>query len=113
MEIKNKEDSELKQIAMDLCDGKIFCDLHLSDRKSNLPLVFLPIAFGAFKDEEDVKNIGLVYEYLSEAGPRGINGFPNFTSMRVLNIRDAEIMMTHHDEYKKIKDSFKDSEKTA
>ncbi len=112
MGTKEETKKDLKQIAVDLYDDKIFCDRQLTNQ-SSMPMVFLPIALGAFKNEEDVKDIGLIYEYLSEAGPRGINGYPCFFSMRILTIEETKEMFKHYEEYKKLKDSFKDSEETA
>jgi len=54
--------------------------------------VFMVLIFmGAKQRREMIKNPpGLIYEYLSEAGPRSINGMPSFFSMRMLSKADAE-----------------------
>jgi len=35
-----------------------------------------------------LQNIGVIYEYISKAGPRSINGYPCFFSFRILNKAD-------------------------
>lgn len=52
----------------------------------------MPIPFGAFSDfsEEDLKDIGLLYEYLDAQGPRSINGYPSFSSLRLMSKSDWE-----------------------
>lgn len=53
--------------------------------------------------ENMLKSIGLVYEYLDKAGPRGINGMPNFFSCRLLNQDDAKKMFEYYEKYKEIR----------
>lgn len=71
-----KTDSDLKKIAVDLYEGKIFTDRHIQG--SEIQMVFMPIALGAFQNvsEEELKDLGLIYEYLDQAGPRSINNMP-------------------------------------
>jgi hypothetical protein len=47
----------------------------------------MPIALGAFAEEskEDLEQIGMIYEYMSEAGPRSINSYPMFMSFAMLS----------------------------
>ena len=42
------------------------------------------------KREEFLKNIGMLYEENSKAGPRGINGFPMFMSCNIVSISDTK-----------------------
>jgi hypothetical protein len=106
-----KAHEELKQIAMDLVDGKIFSDRHLGEsNQSMLGSVFMPIVLGAFSKmtEEELKEgkVSFIYEYLSEAGPMAVNGMPTFFSMRVLNKEETEIMFEYHDKYASLKEEF-------
>jgi len=50
-----------------------------------------------------LESIGLVYEYISEAGPMCINGHPIFMSIRFLNIEDTKKMFDYHDKYMEIR----------
>lgn len=49
-------------------------------------MVFLPLLLGA----EVPRNTAHIYEYLSEAGPRQVNGYPIFMSMRLLTKDQTE-----------------------
>lgn len=51
-------------------------------------------------NENYISSIGLVYEYMSNAGPMSVNGLPNFFSARFLNIEDTEKMFKFYESYK-------------
>lgn len=152
---RSKSDKELKQIAMDIYDGKIFCDRQCG---RDVGMVFIPLMFMGptaptkpevessddlvenrdkvadyFQEEEDLMNqyekdldeyekefeyyienyapsIGMVYEYISEAMPRSINGLPIFSSMEILNKEETEIMFEYFEKYKKIKEEFEEQD---
>ena len=40
--------------------------------------------------EDFIKNIGMLYEEYSKAGPRGINGMPTFFSCKIVSIEDTK-----------------------
>ena len=88
---KPHTDDELKELAIGIHAGSIFTDRHLHDQ-SALPMVFMPLVLGALKDKsvDDIKSIGLIYERIDAAGPRSINGYPCFTSMRLLDKPDTK-----------------------
>lgn len=102
-----KTDLELKQIAADIYEGKIFTDRHIKNQK-DLTFVFMPLMLGGFKNvpENDIKKIGLIYEYLDKAAPRSINGMPCFTSLRFLLIDELDQVHDFLEQYKKMKDDF-------
>lgn len=149
--IKSKEEKELKKIARDLFDGKIYTNRHCNGHE--IMSRFMPLMFMGPKPptspkhpndnnsvennrdnsiydllqrekdqekyEEDLKwydvemkyyrekqleSIGLIYEYMSEAGPMGLNGGPMFMSMRLLNKKDTEKMFSFYEEYKKLRE---------
>jgi len=80
---ERKSDEDLKQIAMDLVEGKIFYDRQL-DHASQLRNVFIPVWLGRFDNwtDEIYSEIGVVYEYLEKASPREMLGeLPVFGSM--------------------------------
>lgn len=83
------DQAALKQLAIDIRAGQVFTDRHCRD-VDELTSSFMVLLF--LEDEKTIqaiKNAGLVYEYLSEAGPRAINGRPMFFSCRVLSKEDA------------------------
>jgi hypothetical protein len=54
--------------------------------------------------ENYLTSIGLIYEFLSEAGPMGLNGGPMFMSLRLLNKEDAEKMFSFYETYKELRE---------
>jgi len=85
-------EEELAKFVLDFCDGKIFSSAHISKEQDGhiLGMVFMPLSLGALSNytEEEIKNIGLVYEYYDKAGPRGINDYPMFFSCRMMTSGD-------------------------
>lgn len=104
---KNHTDEDLKKIAIDMYEGRIFCDRHVQ-HSEDLKMVFMPIAMGAFAEstEEELNDIGMIYEYLSEAGPRSTNGMPNFFSLKILSKNETKTVFEHYDTYKQLKEDF-------
>lgn len=102
-----RPDADLKQIAMDLHDGKIFCDRQVNS-PDDLSRVFMVIALGGFAGvpKEELKNIGLIFEYVDKAGTRSINGMPCFLSMQLLSQSDTIKMFGYYEEYKALKEKF-------
>lgn len=88
MKLAEHSEVDLKKIAMDIVDGHIFTDRSVDAGDGNiLASIFMPIALGAFAEEskEDLEQIGMIYEYMSEAGPRSINSYPMFMSFAMLS----------------------------
>lgn len=124
MEEENKKNEEpkqemssdlLRQLAADIADDKIFTHRHIPEGQSEMvPRVFMPIALGAFKDtpQEELENIGLIYEYYSAAGPRGINGYPCFFSFRTLTVEETKKMEYFYKIYVSMKETFLGTEDT-
>ena len=89
--ITRKSPEELKQLAIDIRAGKVFTDRHVPDEASSMmSRVFMPLMFMSEEQIADLMKepIGLIYEYLDNAGPRSINGYPGFFSMRILHRDD-------------------------
>lgn len=96
-----KDKKRLKQIAVDLHAGLIFCDRHipdLGDKPSMLRIVFMPLCFMKKEDIEDFddQNIQFFFEYTSKASPRMVSGMPQFSSMEVLDKNDCKRMLKMH-----------------
>lgn len=95
-EIKDQIDSalggmaeeELRKLAQEIVEGKVFTDRDVRQGDHDiLPVIFIPLslmpnvhAWGA--------DAGLVYEYWDQAGPRSINGYPIFFSVRKVIKKD-------------------------
>lgn len=88
-----RSDEEIRQIAHGIRDGEIFC----SDQchPEDLPRVFMTFGLMGPKNaiELKIRDITLVYESLSAAGPHAINGMPMFFSLRLMN-RDEHRKLT-------------------
>lgn len=110
--MKEFTDSELKQLAIDIVDGKVFTDQHISQsQKHMLGQVFMPLLLGGVDElraHDKLGDLGLIYEYYSEAGPLSINGMPTFTSLNFLSITDTLRMSVFYKEYYALKEQFKD-----
>ena len=98
-----KSDRELRQIAMDFVDGKIFTDRHLRPNEADLVShVFMPL--GLMDNEKMSVFLAdkprLIYEYLDSVSPRGlaVNGYPIFFSMRFLNEEETGVVMGYVEE---------------
>lgn len=82
---------DLSQLAKVIHAGKVFTDRHLQ-HVEDAKMVFMPLGLGAFagKTEEEIADIGMLYEYMSKAESRTVNGMPMFFSMRVLTVAQAD-----------------------
>lgn len=97
------DEVDLKKLAMDILGGRVFTNLHILEGDENLlPSIFMLLNF---IDPDDEKNggkafaqklqsgeIALIYEYMSKAGPLGVNGYPMFMSMRTLSKENYDIL---------------------
>lgn len=80
---------QLFQLAQDFIAGKVYTDRHCPE--GMLGSVFLLLGLGAFAGatQEQLAQVGMIYEYLDKAGPRSVNGCPMFLSMRMLSAADV------------------------
>jgi hypothetical protein len=89
--IPPRTDDELKQIALDLHQGRIFTDRHCPDPET-FRMVFMLFVFMTEEHLDQLKADppGLIFEYLDQAGPRSVNGMPSFFSCQMLNKADTD-----------------------
>lgn len=80
-----RTDDELKQIARDIHAGHVFTDRHIRPHEwqDMVSSVFFPIAMMT-KEELLAQQPAMLFEYLDEAAPRTINGYPCFFSARII-----------------------------
>ena len=87
---------------------------HLQEGDS-LEMVFMPMVFSDEKQHKELQKdlmpekggpAGMIFEYLSEAGPRSCNGLPGFFSMRIVTAKEMPDFIKFHDEYKSMKNQF-------
>lgn len=85
------DDEKLREFVDAVVSKRVFLSCYLGEDNSNITgSVFMPIAFGCFAEwsEEEMKQIGEIYEYMDKAGPRSIDGFPSFFSMQMIHVED-------------------------
>jgi hypothetical protein len=78
---------DLREFVRAFLAGEIFTSAQIAPRSVQLGMVFMPVLFGALGNT-DIRTVGVLWEYLSKAGPRSINGYPGFFSFRIMNTGD-------------------------
>ena len=89
--IQRLSDDEIRQFVLDVLGNRVFTSYHIPESDNRMLLsVFMALAFGAFKDipRAELDQIGGIWEYMTEAGPLAVNGYPNFFSMHLMHIDD-------------------------
>ncbi len=85
---------DLENFVRDFMGNLIFIDRMIPprDRGDMLSLVFMPLAMGCLRDRSlnEIKNVGMIYEYHSKALNKSINGLPMFTSFHIMNKEDTD-----------------------
>ena len=98
-----KTDEELKQLANDIFHGVVFTSNHVPPGEEiMLGSIFMPLMLMTEEGQKDFleKKPFMVYEYMDQAGPRSVNGYPMFMSLKFLI----------EDEYKKVVEYYKELE---
>lgn len=88
--VRKKSDKELLEIVKDIHAGRIFTSLQV--RSSDIGMVFMAWMLMNEKTRNDMllDPPHMLYEFMDKAGPRAVNGYPNFLSFRWLNKPDTE-----------------------
>lgn len=80
-----KTEQELRQLALDVVEGKVFTDRHCRDQHEvSRAFMILNLMDKAQMDELLAKKPAMFYEYLDKAGPLAVNGNPTFFSLAFL-----------------------------
>lgn len=101
--MKNKEntisDEELKQLAIDIAEEKVFTSDSVKD--DYLDMVFMPLLFLNNAQRKDLaeKKPAFFYEYIDRASPRSVNGMPCFMSFRYLPSSDLKRLNEFYTRY--------------
>lgn len=87
-EIPRMTTEAMEKFITGYCNKQIYTD---QDCPENLlHLVFMVLTFSDLSDT-NLDNLGLIWEWTNEAGPRGINGHPTFFSCSLMHKKDFEI----------------------
>lgn len=107
MKLPSMKPEELKKLAVDYKEGRIFTNRHLS-RPEEIGMVFMCLPLMGKDDILKLKQAdpGLVYEYVNARMPRSVNGYPMFISARFLSQNDTR-------KFLKIVETLDEAEKEA
>jgi hypothetical protein len=100
-----KSDDELKQLAIDYVEGKIYTSIGIQN-PMDLRLVFMPLTFMNQEQLAVMDDVGMLFEYLTEAAPGSINGKPIFMSCSMLTKEDTERFADFVNRYLDFRKSF-------
>lgn len=95
---------ELKQLAMDIVDDKVFLSSYLKKPEDGM-MVFMVLMLMGPAEKEKLKDAALFYEYYDKAGPSGYNGYPIFYSIHWVSNEDYPTLKDLIDKYYDIKKS--------
>lgn len=104
-----KTDEELRLLALDLVNEKVFPSWGLPVEKTYLLFhIFMPLKF---LDEDDFasfkkQNVVAFYEYFDSSKGTCINGYPIFSSFHTLTGTEANKLVEYVKAYSKLKKSF-------
>ena len=88
-----RTDAELRRLALDIMGGSVFTDRHIRpEDRSLLSSIFLPLSFLRRDQVENMRKheVTVFFAPMTEAGSRGINGYPSFMTMHTLVRQEAE-----------------------
>ena len=101
------DNQELRQLAVDIADGKIFGTWDVKN-EDMIPSVFMIIPFLKKEQLEELqkKEVVQFYEYISKAGPMAVNGMPTFFSANHINKDDWKKLVPLMKEFQAKKEQF-------
>lgn len=105
MNYQPKTDQEIRQLALDVCAGRVF-GTWSHPEAANLSFSILSLLDASHLKAMQDEKIAHIYEYLDKAGPRSINGLPSFFSFRSLNAEDAGRLQAEIDRAKSMQAAF-------
>jgi hypothetical protein len=85
---------EINDLALALAAGRLYCASDVP--KDILPVVFLPLCTGGVLDDYDLDTVGNVVEDLSKAHELAVNGYPIFTTCRVIHKDDWDAVIVRY-----------------
>ncbi len=86
---------ELKKLAVALFSNQLFTSSHIEKGQEHLASsIFMPLLFldNDGREQLAAKKPHVFYEFMSEAGPRAINGYPIFMSVKMLVKEDWDLV---------------------
>lgn len=89
--------ADIQRLAKAMISNEVFStwNMHLDysnpeQAANEISAVFMVLMFGAFEQvpKDRLSDIGLIYEYINQAHPISVNGYPSFFSCRLLHSDD-------------------------
>ncbi len=102
--MKKLTDDEINALAGDIYRDRVFTSDHLRQGDLEmLPVIFMPLVFADKKIIEKLRKDapGMIYEHISEAGPRSVNGYPTFFSLHIVSQEDTKKVWEKFEQIKK------------
>jgi hypothetical protein len=104
--LDNRSEEELRKLAAEFVEDRIFTTLQIRDTDADmLQVIFMPLMFikesGAW-----LANAAFLYEHMDQAGPRAVNGYPSFFSVKKLTKHNYRAFTRYVEDYKAIKEQF-------
>jgi hypothetical protein len=88
--IPRMDPKKLDDFVRDCVEGRIFTSAQI-EQPDMLNMVFMVIALGGMSQISNPEEIGIAWEYMDKASPRGVNGYPCFFSCYFMHIEDWKI----------------------
>ena len=129
-------EQELNKLVRDVYDCKIYTSLHNPDQASSCFMISMFLGMEPIEPslssnnqvnrrnklkyideklqyeketperEEYLKNIGMLYEEYSKAGPMSMNGLPMFLSCKIVSVEDTKRFIEKYQRYEKMREEF-------
>ena len=100
-------DAQVSEIAKDLYSGHIFGSWQIPKHSENMiGMIFMVLLFLDDITTKQMLNDGAVhvYEYIKEAGPTSVNGYPCFYSCRMITTEDLNRVLAKAQQIKEVMD---------
>jgi len=103
--LDNRSEADLRQLAVDYVEGKIFTSAHVQGHNESVLLsIFIVLLLGV--PAAWVQNAGLLFEYMDKRGPVTCNGWPTFFSVQKITNHDMNAFNVYVAEYREMKKKF-------
>jgi len=80
-------DDELRKFVDDVVSNRVWLAHDAPEREDPL-MPFLPLRLGGLPSNIKAEEVGTIWEYMSQRGPRDANGMPTFFSAHIMHIDD-------------------------
>jgi hypothetical protein len=86
---------EISDLALGIAAGRVYCATDVPE--DLLPVVFIPLSVGGILDDYDLDAVGNVVEDISKAHELAVNGYPIFTTCRIVHKDDWNALLARYD----------------